>query len=78
MGCGIRHRDRQRRWCSGCTDEEHDISLREAHQRTQQVAGVVTGQGVVAGAIDWRAAADAFLGAAAIAAAQPWPTKASG
>ena len=41
--------------------KEQDISLREAHQRTQQVAGVVTGQGVVAGAIDWRAAADAFL-----------------
>ena len=41
--------------------QEQDISLREAHQRSQQVAGVVTGQGVVAGAIDWRAAADAFL-----------------
>ena len=41
--------------------KEQDISLREAHQRSQQVAGVVTGQGVVAGAIDWRAAADAFL-----------------
>ncbi|WP_206749680.1 site-specific integrase [Synechococcus sp. UW179B] len=41
--------------------DEHDISLREAHRRSQQVAGVVTGQGVVAGAIDWKAAADAFL-----------------
>ena len=41
--------------------KEQDISLREAHQRSQRVAGVVTGQGVVAGAIDWRAAADAFL-----------------
>ncbi|KZR86524.1 hypothetical protein MITS9509_01528 [Synechococcus sp. MIT S9509] len=40
---------------------EHDISLREAHRRSQQVAGVVTGKGVVAGAIDWSAAADAFL-----------------
>ena len=34
--------------------KEQDISLREAHQRSQRVAGVVTGQGVVAGAIDWR------------------------
>ena len=41
--------------------KEQDISLREAHQRSQRVAGVVTGQGVVAGSIDWRAAADAFL-----------------
>ena len=41
--------------------KEQDISLREAHQRSQRVAGVVTGQGVLAGAIDWRAAADAFL-----------------
>tara|TARA_B100001093_G_scaffold222285_1_gene213107 strand:+ start:109 stop:1392 length:1284 start_codon:yes stop_codon:yes gene_type:complete len=41
--------------------DEHDISLRDAHRRSQQVAGVATGQGVVAGAIDWKAAADAFL-----------------
>jgi len=40
---------------------EQDISLREAHKRSKQVSGVVTGQGVVAGVVDWRAAADAFL-----------------
>lgn len=40
---------------------EHDITLKEAHHRNQQVGGVVTGDGIKAGATDWQAVGDAFL-----------------
>ena len=40
---------------------EHNISLKEAHARSQNVKGVVTGEGVKAGAVDWQAVANAFL-----------------
>ena len=37
---------------------EHDITLKN---RNQQVGGVVTSEGIKAGAIDWQAVGDAFL-----------------
>ena len=40
---------------------EQKISLKDAHARSQNVKGVVTGEGVKAGAVDWQAVADAFL-----------------
>lgn len=40
---------------------EQKISLKDAHTRSQNVKGVVTGEGVKAGAVDWQAVADAFL-----------------
>lgn len=41
--------------------DEHSISLREAHARGKAVAGVVTGTGITAGAVDWSAIAEQFL-----------------
>ena len=40
---------------------EQKISLKDAYTRSQNVKGVVTGDGVKAGAVDWQAVADAFL-----------------
>ena len=40
---------------------EHDITLKEAHHRNQQVGGVVTGDGIKAGANAWQAVGDGFL-----------------
>ena len=40
---------------------EHDITLKEAHHRNQQVGGVVTGDGIKAAANDWQAVGDGFL-----------------
>ena len=42
---------------------EHDITLKEAHHRNQQVGGVVTGDGIKTGANDWQAVGDGFLAA---------------
>ena len=41
--------------------KEHNLGLRDAFNRSKQVKATVTAQGVVAGAIDWQALADAFL-----------------
>lgn len=41
--------------------EEHSISLKEAHARSQHVAGVVAGVGVQAGAVDWNKVAESFM-----------------
>ena len=40
---------------------EQGISLREAHARGKAVAGVSTGAGITAGAVDWSAIAEQFL-----------------
>ena len=40
---------------------ESNLTLKEAHNRNQQVGGIVTAEGIKAGAIDWQAVADAFL-----------------
>lgn len=41
--------------------KEHDISLKEAHNRANQVGGIVTADGVKAGTIDWSAISESFL-----------------
>lgn len=41
--------------------QERQLSLRDAHAASQQVKGVVTAEGVKAGAVDWQSIAAAFL-----------------
>lgn len=41
--------------------KDHNLGLRDAFNRSQQVQATITAQGVVVGEVDWQALADAFI-----------------